>query len=459
MKTAIAFFCVFSFLITKAEYKNAPERNIAPIKRESAIYDVRDYGAVGDGKSLDTKAFQEAIDKCNLAGGGIVLVTGGSFVIGTIFLKSHIALRIEAGAIVLGSSDYKDYSPNTDRTMYRGEPEMDRCLIFAKDAVNISIEGTGIIDGQGKLFPSEGNRPKLMRLLRCSNIRMRDITLRSPASWTTEWRYCSDIVVDGVTIFSQANWNGDGLDFDGCTDVRVSNCSFDTSDDSICLQTSLIEKPCKNVVITNCVFSSKWAGIRIGLLSRGDFENVLVTNCIFNDHSDSGLKIQMCEGGEMKNMVFSNLIMKNVPRPVFMTFTQQNAWVDANNEVRPMKRMNNFQFNNIIVETSTRGKDCSFIFTGLPGHPIENITLNNIRAVFPGGGTLSDSKNILAEFTNDNLKGNWPEYSKLQKTVPSFGLYMRHVDGVRINDVEFTTKEKDARPPMVLVDVKNLKNN
>lgn len=165
----------------------------------------------------------------------------------------------------------------------------------------------------------------------------------------------------------------------------------------------------------------------------------------------------MCEGGEMKNMVFSNLIMKNVPRPVFMTFTQQNAWVDANNEVRPMKRMNNFQFNNIIVETSTPGKDCSFIFTGLPGHPIENITLNNISAVFPGGGTLSDSKNMLAEFTNDNLKGNWPEYSKLQKTVPSFGLYMRHVDGVRINEVEFTTKEKDARLPIVLVDVKNLK--
>ncbi|MEO6837858.1 MAG: glycosyl hydrolase family 28 protein [Ginsengibacter sp.] len=233
----------------------------------------------------------------------------------------------------------------------------------------------------------------------------------------------------------------------------ASKCSFNTSDDAICLQASLIEKPCSNIVITNCVFSSKWAGIRIGLLSRGDFENVLVTNCIFNNINDSGLKIQMCEGGEMKNMIFSNLIMENVPRPVFMTFTQQNAWVDADNEVRPMKRMHDFQFNNIIVESNSGGRNCAFIITGLPGHPIENVTLSNIKATFPGGGTAADAKNILAEFTKDNLKGNWPEYSELRKTVPSFGLYVRHVKGLTLHDVELTTLQKDARPAIVLVDV------
>lgn len=450
-----------SILVVNAEAKIKSSYQLANNRKINASFDIRDFGAKGDAVTLNTKAFQAALDACNKSGGGTVLVTGGKFLTGTIYLRSNVCLQIDAGAALLGSSNIQDYATNTDRNMYRGEPMMDRCLIFASDVKNISIVGIGKIDGQGKLFPNVGdpqkNRPKLIRLLNCANIRVRDVTLESPASWTTEWRYCSDIVVDGITIFSQANRNGDGLDFDGCTDVRVSNSSFNTSDDSICLQTSLIEKPCTNVVITNCVFSSKWAGIRIGLLSRGDFENVVVNNCIFYNHRDSGLKIQMCEGGEMKNMIFSNLVMKNVPRPVFMTFTKQNAWVDANNEDRPMKRMNNFQFNNIIVETALGGKNCSFIFTGLPGHPIENITLNNIRAVFPGGGTPEDAKNALAEFTKENLYGHWPEYKKLKKTVPSFGLYMRHIKGVRINDVEFTTIEKDDRPPIVLMDVIKIK--
>ncbi|TDG36234.1 glycoside hydrolase family 28 protein [Pedobacter changchengzhani] len=447
----LSVFAVQATVKTKSIYRSTNDR----IK--NTFFDIRDYGAKGDGKTLNTKAFQNAIDACNKAGGGTVLVTGGKFLTGTIFFRSNVCLQINAGAVLLGSANIKDYPNNTDRHMYRGEAEMDRCLIVASDVKNISITGTGKIDGQGKLFPNAGdpqeNRPKILRFLNSTNIRLRDITIESPASWTTEWRYCNDIVVDGITIFSQANWNGDGLDFDGCTDVRVSNSSFDTSDDSICLQTSMIDKPSKNVVITNCVFSSKWAGIRIGLLSRGNFENIVVTNCIFNNHSDSGLKIQMCEGGEMKNMIFSNLVMKNVPRPVFMTFTKQNAWVDANNEDRPMKTMTNIQFNNIIVETDARGKDCAFVFTGLPGHPIENITLNNIQAVFPGGGTIADSKNILKEFTSAQLDGRWPEYFEFKNTVPAFGLYMRHVKGVRLINTEFTTIAKDERPAVVLIDV------
>jgi polygalacturonase len=456
-KLIFSVLLLLNVLHTNATLKYKPAALFTTHINTTVFFDIRDYGAKGDSNTINTIAFQTAIDACNKSGGGTVLVSGGKFITGTIYLKSNVCLQIDAGAVMLGSSNINDYASNTDRTMYRGEPYMDRCLIFASNANNISIVGSGKIDGQGKLFPNAGdpqeNRPKLLRVLNCTKIRMRDITLESPASWTTEWRYCDDIVVDGITIFSQANGNGDGLDFDGCSDVRVSNSSFNTSDDAICLQTSLTDKPCRNIVITNCVFSSKWAGIRIGLLSRGDFNNVVVTNCIFNNNSDSGLKIQMCEGGEMKNMIFSNLVMKNVPRPVFMTFTKQNAWVDANKEDRPMKRMSNFQFNNIIVESTKGGKNCAFIFTGMPGHPLENITLSNIQAVFPGGGTLADSKNILKEFTSEQLDGRWPEYFEFKNTVPAFGLYMRHVKGVRLIDTEFTTIGKDERPAVVLIDV------
>ncbi|HVS54062.1 MAG TPA: glycoside hydrolase family 28 protein [Opitutaceae bacterium] len=430
-----------------------------------AVYDVRSFGAVGDGQTLDTKSLQAAIDQCNVAGGGTVLVAGGRFLTGTLYLRSDVTLRVEAGAVVLGSTHIADYATDTDRTMYRGEPHMDRCLIFAKNADNIGLEGQGAIDGQGKSFPEKSdpqkNRPKLIRLLNCSRLRVRDITLRAPASWTTEWRYCSDVVVDGITIFSRANINGDGLDFDGCTRVRVSNSTFDTSDDSICLQTSQPEKPCRDILVTNCSFCSRWAGLRIGLLSRGDFENVAVTNCSFRDHNDSGLKIQMNEGGEMKNMVFSDLVMKNVPRPVFLTFCQKNAWVDAPRELPAMKRVSNLQFSHIVVDdsdiTGPAAVTCGFQITGVPDHPVEGISFSDIRAVFPGGGSAKDATNVLAELTPEVLRAGWPEYSRFGATVPAFGMYVRHVKGLALRNVEITSTAPDARPAVMLVDVSDAK--
>jgi polygalacturonase len=257
-----------------------------------AVFDVREFGAVGDGRTLNTKAIQQAIDTCSSAGGGTVLIAGGSFVTGTIYLKDHVTLHLAAGAVLLGSTHIADYATDTHKNAYANESHMDRCLIFARGARNIGITGQGTIDGRGgrEHFPNPGDehRPMLIRFLECANLRVRDVTLVNPASWTSAWLYCEDIVVDGVRIHSRANWNGDGLDFDGCRDVRVSNCAFDTSDDSICLQASRPDRPCRDIVITNCIFVSQWAGVRIGLLSMGDFENVTVSNCVFRDITGRG---------------------------------------------------------------------------------------------------------------------------------------------------------------------------
>jgi polygalacturonase len=425
----------------------------------SVIYDIRDFGAKGDGTTVNTKAVQIAIDKCTSTG-GVVLVAGGQFVTGTIFLKSNVCLRVEAGAVLLGSPHIADYSTNTDRTMY-AEPYMNRCLIFARDAQNIAFEGNGIIDGQGKSFPekddADKNRPKMIRFIGCSHIRMRDLTLKSPASWTSEWRNCTDMAVDGITISSRNISNGDGLDFDGCVNVRVSNSTFFTGDDCLCLQTSDKAHPCLNFTVTNCNFSGRWAGIRIGLLSRANFQNIVVSNCTFNEHNDSGLKIQMMEGAVMSNMLFTNLVMKNVPRPVFLTFNKQNASFDAHGDPPPMNRVHDIVFSNISVEDSIGGKSCGFIVTGMPDHPVENITFSNIHALLPGGGTAEEAKDVLAEFTLENLKGRWPEVGGLRATVPAFGVYLRHVKGVTLRDIVIETAKPDGRPAVVAVDVTGLK--
>jgi polygalacturonase len=436
-----------------------------PATRPSpTLYDIRSLGAVGDGQTLNTASIQSAIDQATAAGGGTVLIAGGTYVTGTLVLKSNVTLHIEAGATLLGSPHIADYSTDTDRTMYAGEPHMNRCLLFARDAVNITIDGMGTIDGNGKAFPEKGdpqkNRPKLIRLLNSSRIRMRDLTLQHPASWTNEWRYCSDIVVEGITVLSRGYTNGDGLDLDGCTKARISNSTFDTGDDAICLQTSAVDHPCSDIAVTNCNFSSRWAGMRIGLLSRGDFSNIAVDNCTFTDHQDSGLKIQMNEGGSMSNMSFSNLVMKNVPRPVFLTFCQKNAWVDAGRDLPPMKFVSNLQFSNIVVDDSgisgNAARTCGFQITGMPDHDIQNLSFSNIRAIFPGTGTAQDAANVLAEFTPQVLRAGWPEYSRFGATVPSFGFYVRHVAGISLRDIHFTTAAPDARPAILLIDVKDV---
>ena len=422
-------------------------------------YNVLDFGAKADGTTLDTQAVQQAIDLCSKDGGGQVLIPSGKVVlIGTIYLKSFVTLYLENGAVLLGSPNYSDYTTDTHKNTYKNEPHMDRCLIFARDAHSFSIEGKGTIDANGhpKNFTKEkGGRPMMLRFLNCNDIHLKDVSLLNPAAWTSAWLYCNEIVVDGIKIISRVNHNGDGLDFDGCTNVRVSNSSFDTSDDSICLQTSRADKPCKDITITNCVFTSKWAAMRFGLASRGDFESVTVSNCTFHDILDSGLKIQMNEGGEMKNMIFSNIIMKNVPRPIFMTFCQQRAGVDAPKEMAPMKAMHGFIFENIIVDNRELDKNSAILITGMPNHYITDIQLKNIQITISGGGTKEDAaKKHLKEFTLETMGDWWPEYSKIG-TLPASGIFARHIDGLSIDHIYINILNKDARKAVVFDDVLN----
>ncbi len=421
------------------------------------MLDIRSCGAIGDGRTVNTSSIQQAIDRCSAEGLETVLVAGGRFVTGTLFLKDNVRLHVAAGAELLGSTDLADYHPDVHHNLYKNEPNLDRCLIFARGATGIGLEGRGVINGQGikANFPSDPGRyrPMLIRFLECSRIRVRDITLLNPACWTSAWIYCDDIVVDGVTIHSRVNENGDGLDFDGCRDVRVSNCSFDTSDDSICLQTSRADRPCRDVVITNCIFSSRWAGIRIGLLSRGDFERVTVSNCIFRNISDSGLKIQMCEGGRMHHLHFADLVMEDVPRPLFITLCQQRAYVDSPDELPPLGRMGDLSFSAITINNSACGSDSALIMVGSPIQPIEGIRLRNIRFLTGGGCEISPRSDRFPQLTPEALKGWWPEYYVFGMTVPAHGIYAEHVQDLSIEDCQIDTAAPDCRPALVCHDV------
>ncbi len=456
MKNPLLFIALLATSLNALHAENVSGDNLSVKK---TIFDIRDFGASGDAATLNTVAIQRAIDACTTNGGGQVLVAGGRFVTGTLYLKDHVTLHIASGAALLGSTNIAHYTTDTHKNIYAGEPHMDRCLIFARKAVNIGLTGSGTIDGQGErnYFPNPGdpgkNRPMLIRFLECNRIQLRNLTLCSPASWTSAWLYCGDIVVDGITITSRANGNGDGLDFDGCENVRVSNCLFDTSDDSICLQASRADHPCNNVVINNCVMKSQWAAIRIGLSSLGNLHDVTVSNCIFHDIQDAGLKIQMCEGGLMKNMLFSNIVMRRVPRPVFMTFNQWRMGVDSPKDLPPMKALNDIQFSHIRVDNSTLGTTpTGIVLSGIPGHAIENISFDDISLTAPGGGTAEQAAiRTLPEFVDRR-----PEFGVLGKEVSFAGFYARHVRGLTLLNMRFDAIKPEARPAVVCENVEQL---
>lgn len=423
----------------------------------AATYEIAALGAKSDGVTDNTEIIQGAIDKCSAEGGGTVLLSGGGeYLSRTLYMKSFVRLHIDGGTTLLASPDYKSYPTDTHKIMYKREAHMNRCFIYAEGAENFSFSGTGTIDGNGhvKNFQKSG-RPMLLRFKDCNRITMRDLTLQNPAAWTSAWLYCNDIMVSGIRIISRVNFNGDGLDFDGCTDVRVSDSYFDNSDDCICLQTSRVDKPCRRVTVTNCVFKTKWAGMRIGLLSMGDISEVTVSNCTFTDILDAGLKIQLNEGGSLSDMSFTNLVMTNVPRPIFVTFCKQRACVDAPldtlDELKYLRRLN---FSNIVVNNEGLDKMSGFVVSGIPGHRVEDISISNVHFRGAGGGTKEDAKRSpIPEFDLESMKHHWPEFKCLGGALPASALYLRHVDGIRVSNFVVDMKDRDMRPLHVCDDV------
>jgi len=419
---------------------------------------VSDHGAVGDGTTLNTKALQQAIDDCHASGGGKVVFSAGNYVTGTLFLKSNVVLHLEAGATLSGSTSFKDYATNVFRNQYADKNKKEGCLIFAENAANVGIEGKGKIDGRGHRsnFPHPDDprkdRPMLLRFLRCTNVSLENVELVNPASWTLAMIYCRRVNVQGVTIHSKVNSNGDGLDFDGCENVTISNCAMDTSDDSICLQSSRPDTPCRLFTITNCIMTSLRAAIRIGMLSTGEFYGVTVNNCVFHDINDAAIKIQMNEGGKMDGMQFSNLIFKDVISAVFMTFNNYTVYVDGPAEPAPLQSMKNFRFSNFQITAKNTPMETAkplILLTGLPGHAIENVTFSNISITAQGGGSAADGK--LRPIPE--LHRVRPEFTQFGKAIPAYGIYARHVKGLSFDHVTIDFQTPENRPAVICDDV------
>ncbi len=434
------------------------------------ICNVTSYGAVGDGKTVNTQAVQKAIDACNEAGGGTVLVEGGVFVCGTIFLKSNVTLKIEASAILKASPDISDYHPDTHHNRYRNEEALDRCFIYAEEQENIRITGSGEINGNSEAFPNEGSiyRPMMIRFLRCREIHIDRIKLFNAAAWTTAFLDSSYIWISRVHICNDKRYNGDGLDFDGCAHVFVEGCSITGTDDNLCLQSSSKDYPVKDIHITNCEFTSVCAGIRIGLKSIGDIHNVVISNCTMDSVWREGIKIECTEGGNISDIVVNNITMRDVTRPVFIILNNRFTTDDYGSSVEldhmpEIGTMENLMFANIIATDSEEMKKVHYRFTddimGEPkfngiridaeeNHPIRGVTIQNLKYRSVGGVKLADIPkeypkvlDLLkhpGEVTSENYYPNWSRAAFMD---------IRNVQELYLSNVQFSAMEADEREP------------
>ncbi|UCG57210.1 MAG: glycoside hydrolase family 28 protein [Phycisphaerales bacterium] len=431
-----------------------------PAIGEQAIYDVRDFGAEGDGKTLNTHSIQATIDKCAAGGGGTVYLPPGKWLSGTIYLDSHVTLLLDAGSTLLGSRDPNHYAhPRPSK----GEGQQTRdfsywSLIAGSDLKRVTIRGGGTIDGQGSAFGWKGGRrPKGIYLENCRDVLVEGVRMRSAGSWMQHYRNCDRVAIRGIAVFNHVAYNNDGLNIDSCRDVCIDGCMVDSDDDAVVLK-SLSLSPCENVTIANCIISSHCNAIKMGTESGGGFQNITISNCTIcsprysqvtygRQRGLAGLALEIVDGGTLERIAISNIVIKGVSVPIFMRLGNRARQYDSSKPKPGVGTFRNVALDNIIA-TDTSSIGCSI--TGLPGYPVEDISLTNIRLGFEGGGTREDAWREVPE-----KAASYPE-STMFGVLPAYGFYCRHVKGLKLTNVQLQTAAPDQRHALLCEDAEDV---
>ncbi|WP_299093638.1 glycoside hydrolase family 28 protein [uncultured Metabacillus sp.] len=293
----------------------------------SSLYDITQYGAIGDGKTVNTKAIAQAINACVENGGGTVYVPAGRFLTGAVILKSNVNLFLEAGSTLFFSTDVDEY-PIVHSRWEGVIRDVYASCIYAENSENISVTGHGTLDGNGQfwwdLFRKKENkypRPKLVSFDSCKHILLSGVKMIQSPSWTVNPICCEDVTIHNLSIVNPSHSpNTDGIDPESCRNVRISDCHIDVGDDCIAIKAGTEDTkeriPCENITITNCTMIHGHGGVVLGSEMSGDIRNVTVSNCVF-EGTDRGirLKSRRGRGGVVEDIRVSNIIMKGVICP------------------------------------------------------------------------------------------------------------------------------------------------
>ena len=447
-------------------------------------YVITDYGAVSDTTRLSTEAIQRAVDACSAAGGGRVVVPAGQYATGTLVLRSHVNLYLEQGATLYGSTRLEDYRPmKTDYVSLRTQTATVQ-LVYADGVEDVTISGYGTIDGRGRAFKKqtwndEGiTRPHLLRFVQSRDIRIEDVTLRNSGCWMQHYLACDRLQIRGIKVINRNNYNNDALDLDGCHDVVVTGMIADSDDDAITLK-STSPRLCENIRISDCVVSSHCNGVKLGTETNGGFRNISISGIVVKPSSDqstqffgapskigtSAISLEIVDGGTMENVSLSDFTVEGTESPIFIRLANRGRGYklrggdgtlsgqgndDTIAELIPIDHvgtMRGLRLSHISVRNAGP-VGCSI--TGLPGHPVEDVTLTDITLHQAGGVTTADLGAIDAALQDEKAK-EYPE-ATMWGNLPAKAFYVRHARGVSFDRVTVTTAAPDARPAFVRVD-------
>jgi polygalacturonase len=485
----------------------------------SSTFDVKAYGATGDGKTIDTDAINKAIEAANAAGGGTVFFPAGTYASYSIHLKSNVALYLGAGATLLAADPlpegtpggYDAPEPNAFEAYQDfGHAHWHNSLIWGENLDNVSIIGPGRIFGRGLSrgqarkdpLPGEPRPPlpprppansavgsggdggpatattpfgfpnsrdtlaagvgnKAIALKNCRNVIFRDFTIYHGGHFGILATGVDNWTCDGLKI----DTNRDGIDFDCCQNVRVSNCTVNSPlDDGICPKSSFAlgyNRPTTNVTITNCQVSGYEEGslldgtykrtgghgqptgrIKCGTEANGGFKNITISNCVFE--YCRGLALEEVDGGWLEDITVTNLTMREIVNaPIFIRLSARLR--GPNNP--PVGVARRIKISNIVA--TDVAPDQGILIVGIPGHTIDDVSLSNILIEYRGGGTREQAAREVPEYEKE-----YPEPGRFG-IMPAYGMFARHIKGLSLDHVEVRYAQDEQRPAFFLHDVTN----
>jgi polygalacturonase len=444
---------------------------------------VKTFGAVGDGTTLDSPAVDQAIAAAAAGGGGTVRFPAGTYSCYTIHLKSKVTLFLDQGAIILaaetsnGDSNARGYDlaePNQwDQYQDYGHSHWRNSLIYGEGLENIGIAGPGMIWGKG-LSKGYGPGPKAenpgvgnksISLKNCRNVTLRDFSMLHGGHFAILATGVDNFTLDNLII----DTNRDGMDIDCCRNVRLSNCSINSPwDDAIVLKSSFglgYARSTEMVTITNCFVTGGYeegslldatmkklpAGrrpdrtgrIKFGTESNGGFKNITISNCVFD--TCQGLALETVDGALLEDITITNITMRDIiSTPIFLRLGRR---MRGPKDV-PVGTLRRVIISNIVSSNSASRLAC--IISGIPGHPIEGVKLSDIYLQHQGGGTAEE-----AAIEPPEEEEKYPE-PNMFGPMPAHGFYIRHVKGIEMTNIEISYSKEDARPAFVLNDVQDI---
>lgn len=452
---------------------------------------ITNYGAKADGKTLNTIAIQKAIDVAFKNKGGCVVFPKGKFLSGSIQMKTNVSLRLEEGAVLLGSTNPGDYI----KMEFPGRPDSPKkddnsqmALVLAHKAKNVKLYGKGKIDGQGLQLalhidslhhagivvdpnytvrrnrPNETMRPKLFRFSQCDNVAIEGLEVGAASCWGLSFELCSNLSLDGLKIVNRSYWNNDGIDITDCKNVKITNCDINSGDDGICLKSYYPGYANDGIYIANCTIKSSASAIKFGTASFGGFKNVVIKDIEVFDTFRSAIAIESVDGAEIENVSVSNINAVNTGNAIFIRIGQRSG--DKAGSIKNVSIKNiqvQVPFGRPDINYDLRGPEVDFFhnpfpssIVGIPGSQIENVSLENITISYPGKATKGMAYVSLSRLEQVPEKvQDYPEFSMFGE-LPAWAFYVRHAKGISFKNIKVTLDDTDFRPAFVFDDVQNL---